>query len=211
MYCEVCLYAKLLGTASIHQRGVQQTYLSLLEGLSGQVSSAGSLEQSYISPGLDIALLLQPGQGACSEEHLPQRRNSCKPTQPLLCMGDIDKHKFSKQHLSGKGQKTLAAFLFIFFLSFSFHFCKEANMVSHGVNTKSLTGRAPGTLLRCIKTLYKWSSFNYALEVRGKVWPVLCNTKSLRFNTYLLEIAELLLSLSSLAYCTILYKAASAN
>lgn len=78
-------YVKLQWTSSIHHWGARQTYLSLLEGLSGQVSSAGSLEQSNISPGLDIPLLLQPGQGARPEEHLPQRRDWCKPSQPLLC------------------------------------------------------------------------------------------------------------------------------
>lgn len=48
----------------------QQPYLPLLEGVSGQVSPAGGLEQRDVPPGLDVPLLLQPGQRPRSEEHL---------------------------------------------------------------------------------------------------------------------------------------------
>lgn len=37
---------------------VLQSYLPLLEGLSGKVSPAGSLEYRNVSPGLNIPLLL---------------------------------------------------------------------------------------------------------------------------------------------------------
>ena len=52
------------------QSSPESFYLSLLEGLSGQVSSAGGLEEGEVSSGLDIPLLLQLGQGARSQEHL---------------------------------------------------------------------------------------------------------------------------------------------
>lgn len=51
---------------------VQQSYLPLLEGLSCQVSPAGSLEQRDVPPGLNIPLLLQPGKSPRSEEHLQE-------------------------------------------------------------------------------------------------------------------------------------------
>lgn len=50
----------------------QQSYLPLLEGVPGQVSPAGGLEQRDVPPGLNVPLLLQPGQSPRSEEHLQE-------------------------------------------------------------------------------------------------------------------------------------------
>lgn len=52
------------------------SYLPLLEGVPGQVPSAGRLEQRDVPPGLNVALLLQPGQCSCSEEDLREDRTS---------------------------------------------------------------------------------------------------------------------------------------
>ena len=54
------------------------SHLSLLEGLSCQVASAGSLEQAQVPLGLLIPLLLQLSQGASSEEQLEQKKKKKK-------------------------------------------------------------------------------------------------------------------------------------
>lgn len=51
---------------------VQQFYLPLLEGQSGQVSPACSLKQRYVPPRLNVPLLFQSGQSPRSEEHLQE-------------------------------------------------------------------------------------------------------------------------------------------
>lgn len=54
------------------------SHLSLLEGLSRQVASAGGLEQAQVPLGLLIPLLLQLSQGASSEEQLEQKKQNKK-------------------------------------------------------------------------------------------------------------------------------------
>lgn len=53
---------------------VQQSYLSLLEGMPSQVSPACSLEHRDVPPCLHVPLLLQPGQSPRPEEHLQEER-----------------------------------------------------------------------------------------------------------------------------------------
>lgn len=54
----------------------QQPNLPFLECLSGQIASAGSLEQRDVPSGLDISLLLQPGQSPSSEKYLQGKAES---------------------------------------------------------------------------------------------------------------------------------------
>ena len=69
---------------------MQQPYLPLLEGLSGQVSPAGSLEQRDIPPGLNVSLLLQPGQSPRSEEHLrEEREREVRQSPTVLYLGEM--------------------------------------------------------------------------------------------------------------------------
>lgn len=71
---------------------VQQSYLPLLKGMSGQVSPAGSLEQRDVPPGLNIPLLLQPGQSSCSEEHLPEEKGALKQSHTLILFLKVGTH-----------------------------------------------------------------------------------------------------------------------
>lgn len=81
-------------------RGVATSYLPLLEGVSGQVASAGRLEERDVPPGLEVALLLQPGQSSRSEEDLRKDR-----TSPSASAGEAQMHAAAK-YLSLRTKKT---------------------------------------------------------------------------------------------------------
>lgn len=76
------------------------SYLPLLEGVSGQVASAGRLEERDVPPGLEVALLLQPGQSSRSEEDLRKDR-----TSPSASAGEAQMHAAAK-YLSLRTKKT---------------------------------------------------------------------------------------------------------
>lgn len=63
---------------------MQSSYLPLLEGKSGQISPAGSLEQRDVPPGLNVPLLLQPGQSSRSEEHLQEDTGKSGQSHTLI-------------------------------------------------------------------------------------------------------------------------------
>lgn len=64
----------------MRERGRSQSelasHLPLLEGVSGQVASARRLEQRDVPPGLDVPLLLQPGQRPRPEEDLREDKDA---------------------------------------------------------------------------------------------------------------------------------------
>lgn len=63
---------------------VLESYLPLLEGLSGQISPAGSLEQRDVPPGLNVTLLLQLGKSPRSEEDLQVEKKGCSQSHTHL-------------------------------------------------------------------------------------------------------------------------------
>lgn len=81
------------------------SHLPLLEGVSGQVASARRLEQRDVPPGLNVALLLQPGQSSRSEEDLREDRTPALARTKRTRLQNIchlgEKQRFNLRRISG--------------------------------------------------------------------------------------------------------------